>query len=304
MYGVLGHSGFLGINLCQQLKEKQIPYVGGSRRNGVDARDINSLIDWITSNRITHLINLAADCGGIGLNKDKPARLWSTTTQISHAVLEAAVVARLQKLTMIGTVCSYAGDCPVPFQEADLMRHGFPEITNAPYGVAKLNGYFGCLAYRKQHNLDAIFLVPVNLYGPYDNFDPKSSHVIPAIIRKCVEATKKGLDYIDCWGTGEATREFLYASEAARAIITATESYSGEEPINLGSGSEISIKDLTHLIAELVGFTGEIRWDSSQPNGQMRRCLDVSRARDLLGFENKVDIVDGLTQTIQWYQNR
>lgn len=301
-YGVLGATGFLGSHVCDKLENAGIEYSKGSRRLGVDAKNISSLADWITSNNITHLINLAADCGGIGLNKKHPARLWSETTRISYNVLEASVLCGINKFVTVGTVCSYAKHCPTPFNEDNLMCHGVPEITNAPYGVAKLNAMFGCWAYRQEFGLNSIYLLPVNLYGPRDNFDPHSSHVIPALIKKCLDAKLAGSSSITCWGTGTATREFLYVEDAADALLKATESYDKPDPVNIGSGMEISIKDLVELIAELVGFTGDIYWDKSKPDGQPRRCLDVSRAQKEFGFKAQTEFKVGLMKTIEWYR--
>lgn len=301
-YGILGATGFLGHHLCATATAKNINHVRGSRQLGVDARNINSLLHWITSNGITHIINAAAECGGIGLNKIHPAALWSSTTQITSAVLEAAHLTNIQKLTMIGTVCSYASSCLAPFKEEYLMHYGMPEYTNAAYGVAKLNGLLGSQAYRREFGLQSIYLLPVNLYGPRDNFDPQSSHVIPALIKKCVEARESGAESIQCWGTGTATREFLYVEDAAEAIVAATEHYNKPDPVNIGSGSEISIRDLVNLIADLTGFSGEIIWDPTQPDGQPRRLLDTSKAKQEFDWSANTQLKDGLRRTIDWYE--
>jgi GDP-L-fucose synthase len=216
-------------------------------------------------------------------------------------LIEAARAYSVEKFVQIGTICSYPKFTPVPFREDELWN-GYPEETNAPYGVAKKALLVQAQAYREQYGLNAIYLLPVNLYGPGDNFDTASSHVIPAMIRKCVEAVERGRPFIEVWGTGEPTREFLYVDDAAEAIARAAEIYNGPEPINLGSGREISIKDLVQLIAKETGFAGEILWDSTKPDGQPRRALDVTRAEKLLGFRARTDFVEGLRRTIEWYQ--
>jgi GDP-L-fucose synthase len=301
-YGVLGAFGFLGQHITAALAAAGIPCVGGSRRNGVDARHSNSLIEWINDYGITHLINLAAECGGIGRNLDEPADLWTATMRINTAVLEAAKFCAIDKLVMIGTVCSYAHSCPPPFREADLMHHGFPEESNSAYGVAKLAGLFGVRAYRSQYGLDAIYLIPVNMYGPHDNFDDRTSHVIPAMIKRFILARNNNAPAVTCWGTGKATREFLYAGDAAQGIILGSKIYSASKPINLGVGHEISMAELADKIAKLVGYTGRIEWDHTKPDGQPRRCLDTTKAQAALGFYPKTSLDDGLALTIEWYE--
>lgn len=281
--------------------------VAGSRGTGVDARNAANIVDWVHTNNITHLINLAAECGGIGLNQRKPADLWLASTLITAAVLRAAQImhasGQLTKLTMVGTVCSYAANTPVPFKEADLMCHGFPEYTNAAYGLAKLAGYFGTRAYRDQYKLPAIFLVTVNMYGPHDHFDLESSHVIPALIRKFWTAKQNGDPVVTVWGTGAATREFLYAGDAAEAITLATLNYDSPDPMNIGNGTEVSIRELAGTIATQIGYAGEIVWDSSRPDGQLRRCLDVSRIYERLGWRARTSLADGLANTVAWYRS-
>lgn len=301
--GLLGGTGFFGTHIMEVLNSRDIPVVSASRRSGVDARLSQSVLDWFKCAHITHAINLAAECGGIGLNQQQPADLWLSSMQISTAVLEAARQYDLQKLTMVGTVCSYAAESPVPFRESDLMRHGFPEYTNAPYGVAKLSAYFGARAYRDQYGVKAIYLVPVNLYGPHDHFDPNSSHVIAALIRRFLEAKAVLAPEVVVWGTGKATREFLYARDAAACMVQATLMYDDPAPVNIGSGNQISIKDLAVLIAKLVGYSGNIIWDATKPDGQMRRCLDVSRARALIGWSATTSLKTGLANTIEWYKS-
>lgn len=299
--GILGGFGFLGRNLSPILDANHEIFVA-SRKNGVDAKIPNDLVKWIDESKLDCLVNLAANCGGIGLNQSKPADLWLDTTTITASVLEACRMTKIKKLVMIGTVCSYAKYCPTPFQEADLMHYGFPEETNAGYGVAKLNGLFGCNAYRKQHGLNAIYLILVNLYGKWDNFNPQSSHVIPALIRRIIEAKKNEQKSLVVWGDGTATREFLYAEDCANAIKLAIENYNEEFPINIGSGQEISIKELVFLIQKIVGYEGEIIWDSSKPNGQPKRKLDTSSANNKLGFNYQTSLEDGLRNTIEWYK--
>jgi GDP-L-fucose synthase len=215
--------------------------------------------------------------------------------------LEHARQAGVEKVVAIGTICAYPKFTPVPFKEENLWN-GYPEETNAPYGLAKKMLLVQAEAYRQEYSFNAIYLLPVNLYGPGDNFNPRSSHVIPALIKKCLDAQAAGADHIVAWGDGSPTREFLYVEDAARGIVMAAEHYDGSEPVNLGAGFEISIKDLVELIAELTGFTGQIRWDTTKPNGQPRRKLDVTRARDFFGFEAQTDFREGLTRTIEWYR--
>jgi nucleoside-diphosphate-sugar epimerase len=300
----MGGTGFLGTHVVDRLRTLGAYVVGSSRRNGVDARVVTDVVRWIREHELTHVINLAAECGGIGLNQSKPADLWLASTQINASVLQAARLCQIQKLTLVGTACSYAAECPTPSKESDLMHHGFPEYTNSAYGVAKLASFFGARAYRDQHGLNAIYLVPVNLYGPNDHFELETSHVIAALIRRFSEARDAHAASVTVWGTGRATREFLYAPDAAEAIVKATAEYDRPEMINIGSGSETSVRDLTHLIAELTGYEGRIEWDTTRPDGQLRRCLDTTRAREYLGWEAKTNLRDGLRATIEWYDSR
>ena len=302
-FGVLGGTGFLGGHVTERLQTMGLPTFSASRRTNVDARKFADVVGWIMENDLTHVINLAAECGGIGLNQRAPADLWLASMQINATVLDAARYCNLQKLTLIGTACSYAALAPTPFKEDDLMYFGFPEYTNSAYGVAKLATYFGARAYRDQYGLNSIYLVPVNLYGPYDHFNPDTSHVIAALIERFVQAEADNTPVVVVWGTGKATREFLYAADAADGIIHATMEYNDKELVNLGSGSEVSIRDLTTLIADLTGYKGEIVWDSSKPDGQMRRCLDTTRATERLGWTAQTDLRTGLAATIDWYKN-
>jgi GDP-L-fucose synthase len=247
------------------------------------------------------IIHLAAVVGGIGANRDNPGRFFYDNLVMGAQLMEGARRAGVAKFVAIGTVCSYPKFAPIPFREEDLWN-GYPEETNAPYGLAKKMLLVQSQAYREQYGFNSIFLLPVNLYGPRDNFDPRSSHVIPALIRKCVEAAETGAPEIVVWGTGGATREFLYVADAAEAIVLAAERYDEGEPVNLGTGSEISIKDLVLLIAGQTGFTGRIAWDASKPDGQPRRMLDTDRAAKYFGFVAKTSFEEGLRRTIDWYR--
>ena len=249
---------------------------------------------------IDMVIHLAAKVGGIGLNREKPGELFYENLIMGVQLMEAARLAGVKKFVGVGTVCAYPKFTPVPFQETDLWS-GYPEETNAPYGLAKKMLLVQSQAYRQQYGFNSIYLLPVNLYGPGDNFDPSSSHVIPALIKKVIEAKKNNDKYIDVWGTGSASREFLYAEDAAEGIVRAAIKYNKPEPINLGSGMEITIKDLIKLICEITDYKGKIRWDKSKPDGQPRRCLDVSKAKVEFGFEATTNFRDGLKRTIDWY---
>ena len=247
------------------------------------------------------VIHLAAVVGGIGANRESPGRFFYENVMMGVMVMEHARLAGVEKFVGIGTICAYPKLAPIPFLERDLWN-GYPEETNAPYGMAKKMLLVQGQAYRQQYGFRAIHLLPVNLYGPHDNFDPASSHVIPALIRKSVEAVETGARELACWGTGNATREFLYVEDCAAAIVDATERYDGPEPVNIGAGFEISIHDLAELIAELVGFRGSLVFDRTKPDGQPRRSLDVSRARAAFGFTASTDFRQGLSRTIEWYQ--
>jgi GDP-L-fucose synthase len=247
------------------------------------------------------VIHLAAVVGGIGANRQHPGEFFYKNLMMGVQLIEQARLRNIEKFVAIGTVCAYPKFTPVPFKEDDLWN-GYPEETNAPYGLAKKMLLVQSQAYRRQYGFNSIFLLPVNLYGPGDNFDPDSSHVIPALIKKCVDAIENGADHIDCWGTGKVSREFIYAADAAEGILLATELYNGSEPVNIGAGFEITIKELTEKIVKLTGFKGEIRWDSSKPDGQPRRRLDVSKAKKYFGFEAKTSFDEGLKATIDWYK--
>ena len=298
---VTGGSGFLGRRVVSRLRERGCRNLFVVRRREYDlvrGQDVERLYQDVKPDVVIHL---AAVVGGIGANRENPGRFFYENIMMGVQLIEAARAHSVEKFVQIGTICSYPKFTPVPFREDELWN-GYPEETNAPYGIAKKALLVQAQAYREQYGLNAIYLLPVNLYGPGDNFDTASSHVIPALIRKCVEAVERGLPFIEVWGTGEPTREFLYVDDAAEAIALAAEVYNGPEPINLGSAREISIKDLVQLIAKETGFTGEILWDSTKPDGQPRRVLDVTRAEKLLGFRARTEFVEGLRRTIEWYQ--
>jgi GDP-L-fucose synthase len=247
------------------------------------------------------VIHMAATVGGIGANRENPGLFFYENMMMGVQMIEAARHHDVAKFVQLGTVCAYPKFTPVPFREEDIWN-GYPEETNAPYGVAKKALLVMLESYRAQYGLSSIYLLPTNLYGPRDNFDPRSSHVIPALIRKCIEAVDAGASEIEVWGTGAASREFLHVADAARAIVLAAERYDGAEPVNIGAAHEVTIRELVPMIAELCGFSGTLRWDASKPDGQPRRCLDTSRARDLFGFVAAKDLREGLRETIAWYR--
>ena len=299
---VTGGAGFLGTHLVERLRAGGIePYVPLLEDWDLTRRDDVERLFVETEPEL--LIHLAAEVGGIGANQANPGRYWYANLIMGAHILEQSRLRGLRKLVLIGTICAYPKFAPVPFQEDDLWN-GYPEETNAPYGIAKKTLLVGAQAYREQYGLDAIFLLPVNLYGPRDNFDLESSHVIPALIRKMVEARRDGKHEVVLWGDGSPTREFLYVDDCAEAILLAAERYDGPDPVNVGTGSEISIRELAELIAELTGYEGELTWDTSKPNGQPRRRLDTSRAERLFGFRAKTSLREGLERTIAWYLER
>jgi GDP-L-fucose synthase len=297
---ITGGAGFLGFHLVERVRrDGDEPFV--PRRRDFDLTNSAEVERLFEAAQPELVIHLAAEVGGIGANRANPGRYWYANLMMGAHVLEQSRVAEVRKLVLLGTICSYPKFAPVPFREEDLWN-GYPEETNAPYGVAKKALLVGAQGYREQYGTNAIFLLPVNLYGPRDNFDPETSHVIPALIRKMVEAQEQGEREIVLWGDGSPTREFLYVDDCAEAIWRAARLYEGQEPVNLGTGEEISIRELAELIAELTGFDGEIVWDTSKPNGQPRRKLDVSRAEDLFGFRARTPFRDGLERTIAWYR--
>ena len=298
---VTGGAGFLGSFLLDRLKERGVDAenIKIPRSRDTDLRHWKNCVEVVKD--IDVVIHLAARVGGIGFNRKYPATLFYDNAIMSIQVMEASRLAGVQKFVAVGTVCAYPKFTPVPFKEEDLWN-GYPEETNAPYGLARKMLLVQSQAYRQQYGFNSIFLLPVNLYGSGDNFALESSHVIPALIRKFIEAVQNNKKEVEVWGTGEASREFLYVEDAAEGIILATERYNKSEPVNLGAGFEIKIKDLVELIAELTGFHGAISWDTTKPDGQPRRCLDVSRAKKEFGFEAKTDFREGLKKTIKWYK--
>ena len=299
---VTGGAGFLGSFVVDALvRGCPPPFVPRSRE--YDLRTEAGIARALAAARPELIIHLAAVVGGIGANRENPGRFFYDNLMMGAQLIEQARVTGVGKLVAIGTVCSYPKLAPVPFREDDLWN-GYPEETNAPYGLAKKMLLVQSQAYRQQYGFNSVFLLPVNLYGPGDNFDPRSSHVIPALIKKCVDAAEAGEPEVVVWGSGSATREFLYVEDAAEAIVLAAERYDGAEPVNVGAGHEISIKDLVSLIARLTGFTGRLIWDASKPDGQPRRMLDTSRAATSFGFVAKTPFEEGLRRTIEWYRGR
>lgn len=298
---VTGGAGFLGSYVVRRLAAAGCSSVVVPRSAQYDLRDHQAIERLFEDARPDLVIHLAAVVGGIGANRKNPGPYFYDNLMMGVGLLEEARRRGIEKFVAMGTVCSYPKFTPVPFREADLWN-GYPEETNAPYGMAKKMMLVQSQAYREQYDFNSIFLLGVNLYGPRDNFDLQSSHVIPALIRKCVDAVERGESRIEVWGTGKATREFLYADDCARAILLAAEHYNSSEPVNIGTGFEISIADLAQLIARLAGFTGEFIWDSSKPDGQPRRCLETSRAREAFGFSAEVPFEEGLKNTIDWYR--
>ena len=298
---VTGGAGFLGRRVVARLEAFGCKNVFIVRRDDYDLVRLEAVEQLYLDARPQVVIHLAAVVGGIGANRENPGRFFYENLMMGAQLIEGARLHGVKKFIQIGTVCSYPKFTPVPFQEADIWN-GYPEETNAPYGIAKKALLVQLQAYREQYGLNGIYLLPVNLYGPGDQFDPAVSHVIPALIKKCVDAIRSGDSVIEIWGTGTPTREFLYVDDAAEGIVMAAERYDGREPVNLGSGKEISIRDLVHLIARETGFTGNIVWDRTKPDGQPRRALDTSRAAEAFGFRARTDFVEGLRQTIAWYR--
>ncbi len=298
---VTGGRGFLGTAVVRQLNSVGTARVIASSTSDCDLTQPDQTEKFIEQTHPDLVIHLAARVGGIGANMARPADLYLENLLMGTYVLDACLRLEVEKTVMIGTICSYPKFTPVPFKESSLWQ-GYPEETNAPYGIAKLAQLVQLQANREQFGQNAIYLMPTNLYGPGDKFHPDVSHVIPALIRKCVNAKDAGDAYIDVWGTGSASREFLYVDDAARAIVLACEHYDGGEPVNLGTHQELPISDLVHLIADAVGFEGEIRWDATKPDGQPRRCTDPSRAKELFGFEATTSFDTGIAETVTWYR--
>lgn len=297
---VTGGSGFLGSYVVGRLRDLGVePFV--PRSSEYDLVDGDAVRRLYRDAKPDVVIHLAAAVGGIGANRENPGRFFYENLMMGAQLIEEGRRAGLSKFVALGTVCAYPKFTPVPFREDDLWE-GYPEETNAPYGIAKKALLVQTQSYRQQYGMNAIYLLPVNLYGPRDNFDPKISHVIPALIKKVVDAQEQGLDEIVVWGDGTPTREFLHADDAARGILMATEHYDGDLPVNLGSGEEFSIRDLVQVIVDTCGFRGRIAWDATKPNGQPRRKLDTSRAKELFGFESQIPFARGLRDTVEWYR--
>ncbi len=300
---VTGGGGFLGRVVVRALRERGAASVAAPRSSEVDLRERAAIRRCLAETRPDVVIHAAAVVGGIGANRLHPGRFFFENAIMGIELIEEARRAGVPKLVCLGTVCAYPKFTPVPFREEELWN-GYPEETNAPYGVAKKALLVQLQGYREEYGFDGIYLLPVNLYGPGDNFDPESSHVIPALIRKFVEAGAGGATEVVLWGDGTPTREFLYVDDAAEGILAAAEAYDGAAPVNLGSGDEISIRDLAALVAKETGFSGSVRWDTSKPNGQPRRKLDVSRAASLFGWRARMPLAEGLPKTVAWYRSQ
>ena len=297
---VTGGAGFLGSHVVEKLQDMGCRDIFVPRSADYDLTRMADVVRMYDDARPQIVIHLAGKAGGIGLNREKPGELFYDNLLMGLQVMEQARLHGVDKLVVMGSVCAYPKLAPVPFKEEHLWA-GYPEETNAPYGFAKKMLLVQAQAYRQQYGFNAIYLLSINLYGPRDNFAPASSHVIPALIKKCIDAIEEGRDEIEVWGTGSASREFLYVEDAAEGIVLATEKYGGPEPVNIGSGVEIAIRDLVALIAELTGFDGRIVWDATKPDGQPRRCLDTSRAQKEFAFKAKTELREGLRWTIEWY---
>lgn len=298
---VTGGAGFLGRQVVQTLQVRGCSQIIVPRRREYDLVHETAVEQLYRDTQPDVVIHLAAVVGGIGANRANPGRFAYENLVMGAMLMEYARQAAVKKFVCVGTICSYPKFTPLPFKEEHLWN-GYPEETNAPYGLAKKMLLVQSQAYRQQYGFNSVYLLPVNLYGPGDNFDLASSHVIPALIRKCVDAVEQGSSEIECWGDGSPTREFLYVEDCAEAIVLAAERYNDAEPVNIGAGFEISIKELVECIAELTEFQGRVRWDTAKPNGQPRRCLDTSRARERFGFRAKTDFREGLRRTINWYR--
>ncbi len=297
---VTGGAGFLGGYVIKGLQKRGCKNIGVPKIEDYDLVNLKDITEMYDDMKPDIVIHLAAVVGGIGANREHPGEFFYKNLMMGVQLIEQGRIRNIEKFVAIGTVCAYPKFTPVPFKEEDIWN-GYPEETNAPYGLAKKMLLVQSQAYRAEFGFNSIFLLPVNLYGPGDNFDPASSHVIPALIKKCVDAIDSGADHIDCWGTGKVSREFIYAADAAEGILLAAEHFNGAEPVNIGAGFEITIKSLAEKIVQFTGFKGGIRWDSSKPDGQPRRRLDVSKAKEHFGFEAKTSFDEGLKATIDWY---
>ena len=298
---VTGGAGFLGRNIVHKLQQRSAKEIFVPLIEEYDLTQPGDIQRMLDRSHPDVIIHLAAQVGGIGANRARPAEFFYNNLMMGVMLMHQAWLSGVAKFVAIGTICAYPKFTPVPFREEDLWN-GYPEETNAPYGLAKKMLLVQAEAYRQQYGYNAIFLLPVNLYGPADNFNPASSHVIPALIRKCIEAQEAGLDEILVWGDGSPTREFLYVEDAAEGILLASERFNDSQPVNLGSGNEISIKDLLEKIVRLTGYTGRVVWDTSMPNGQPRRGLDTSRAEQFFGFKAQMSFEDGLRRAVDWYR--
>jgi GDP-L-fucose synthase len=299
---VTGGAGFLGSFVVDQLRAKGCAEIVVPRSRDYDLVQMDAVQQLYSDAKPDLVIHLAARVGGIGANQANPGRFFYDNLMMGTQLIEVGRQQGLKKFVATGTICAYPKFAPIPFKEDDIWN-GYPEETNAPYGLAKKMMLAQSQAYRDQYGFNSIVLFPVNLYGPRDNFDLQTSHVIPALIRKCASAKEEGRTVITLWGDGSPTREFLYVEDAAEGILLAAERYDGNLPVNLGTGEEISIRDLAQLIATEVRFTGQIQWDATKPNGQPRRCLDVTRAKQLFGFQAKHGLRDGIKKTVQWFQS-
>jgi GDP-L-fucose synthase len=299
---VTGGDGFLGKHLTGMLENCRPEDIFIPTEDKYDLREKEAVIALYEDARPQVVIHLAAVVGGIGASRDNPGKFFYDNAIMGLQLIEYGRRYKIGKFIAVGTICAYPKFTPVPFKEEDLWN-GYPEETNAPYGLAKKMLLVQAQGYRRQYGFNAIYLLPVNLYGPGDNFDPQTSHVIPALIKKCCDAVKNNQDEIVVWGSGRVSREFIYVEDAARGIILASEKYNSPEPVNIGSGFEVTIKDLVAMIAALTGFSGKIKWDDSKPDGQPRRCLDTSRAREGFGFQSQVPFEEGLKETIDWYRH-
>lgn len=298
---VTGGGGFLGGFVMDKLRQRGATHAVAVRSADYDlvtADGVRRMYDDLSPDVVIHL---AAEVGGIGANREHPGSFFYRNLMMGVQLIEVGRLRGIEKFVAVGTICAYPNHTPVPFKEDDLWN-GYPEATNAPYGLAKKMLLVQSQAYRDEYGFNSIYLLPVNLYGPKDNFDPTSSHVIPALIKKCVDATESGADHIECWGTGSASREFIYVEDAAEGIVLATEKYNDADPVNIGAGFEITIKDLAEKIVALTGFKGDIRWDKTKPDGQPRRCLDTTRAKQRFGFEATTHFDEGLRRTVEWYR--
>lgn len=300
---VTGGAGFLGGFVVDKLKTRGCKEIFVPRRVNYDLTSEQAVVRMYENYRPDVVVHLAAEVGGIGANQHHPGRFFYKNMAMGLHLIEHARIQRIEKFVQVGTVCAYPKVTKVPFREEDLWE-GYPEETNAPYGIAKKALFVMLDAYYREYGLKSALVVPVNLYGPGDNFSPESSHVIPALIKKYMDALVAGADKVTCWGTGNASREFLYVEDAAEGVLRAAEEMDVSTPINLGTGKEVSIKDLARVIAQLVGFKGETVWDTTKPDGQLRRCLDTQRAKHLLGWKAETTLLEGLQNTVSWYKGR